>query len=182
MRKKVEEVKKKRQSIYTDTFMINSDEESDILAMLLKDNRTIQLERDTSLSLDPSTLSAKYYIVQTTVPSDVLQTLSANEDNESSCEREMKRIRIFRKIFEQDFISNQMEKNYQDLDNELDVLEKDRLEIVTETVYLDLLLLTLHQELIILRNFEVVEDSLTAKVNDKLKDLMDVKKKVTLIM
>lgn len=93
-------------------------------------------------------------------------------------EREMKRVRAARKSHEQDQILDHIRKRYEAFDEELDQLEKERLEIVHESVYMDLYLLTMHQELIILKRFEGTENELSEKVNDSAKTKTAAKSKV----
>lgn len=91
----------------------------------------------------------------------------------------MKRVRAARKNHEQDEILRHIRKSYEVFDEELDELEKERLEIVHESVYMDLYLLTMHQELIVLKRFEGMENELSEKVDDKLKTKTAVKSKVS---
>lgn len=178
MSKKVEEVKRNRKSVYDILVTNDSDKEYEILSMLYTDNKMIQSQNDVKHLLISSIFPEKHYVVQSTVPPDVLQALHVSDDNETAWEREIKRVRILSNIFEQNYTCNQIERNYQDLDSDLDILEKERLEIIVETIYLDLFLLTLHQELIILKTFKVLEDSLSDRVNKNIKELATAKKKV----
>lgn len=116
--------------------------------------------------------------IEINVSSDIFRNLHTNEQNETVWEREMKRVQNFQRIHEQDFLLDEIQKKYENLDNELDELEKSRVEVAMESEYLNLYLLTLHQELIVLRKFEATENSLTEVVHEKIKDCLIVKKKV----
>ncbi|XP_033224478.1 cilia- and flagella-associated protein 44 isoform X2 [Belonocnema kinseyi] len=176
--KKVEEGKRNRKSVYDILITNDSDQQYENFSMLLRNNKMIQSQSDVRDLLISPIFPKKHYIVQTTVPSDILQALYVSDDNETAWEREIKRVRILNINFEQNYICNQIEQDYQYLDSELDILEKERLEIIVETLYLDLLLLTLNQELIISRKFEVMEDSLSDRVNKKIKEHATARKKI----
>ncbi|XP_043471636.1 cilia- and flagella-associated protein 44 [Leptopilina heterotoma] len=116
--------------------------------------------------------------IEINISLDILRNLQINEQNETQWEREMKRMENYKNIHEQNFLLNEIQQKYRNLDNDLDELEKNRVEVAMESEYLNLFLLTLHQELIILRNFEATENSLTDTVNNKIKECAIAKKKI----
>ncbi|XP_023287600.1 uncharacterized protein LOC105700070 isoform X2 [Orussus abietinus] len=181
MAERVKEAKRKKQSIVIEDAVQHLDEEYEIL---LLDEKVLRAEHEATQAEELSTLVAvpeKIYKVQIMVPSEIMQNLASNDRMETSWEREMKRARVMRKIHEQDCILKHIQNSYEDLDEELDELERERLEIVADSVYMDLFLLTLHQEFIVLKDFETMENLLTDKVNEKLKEQADVKKKILAI-
>ena len=141
------------------------DEEFEVL---LLDEKIVESELKTSLKILESSIPYKVQKARISVPTELLQSLNENDRMETVWEREMKRLRATRKIYEQDSILKHINNSYEELDKQLDDLERERLEIMTESVYSELFLLTLHQELIILKDFESMENLLTMKVNEKL--------------
>ena len=90
----------------------------------------------------------------------------------------MKRVRAARKNHEQEQILSYIQRSYETFDEELNELERERLEIIHESVYMDLYLLTMHQELIVLKRFESMENELSQKVDDTWKTKTSVTNKV----
>lgn len=66
---------------------------------------------------------------------------------------------------------NQLIENY---DDSLKQLVEERIQISVSASFIDLHLLKLHQELIVLKDFEIGEDTLQDKVNSKMVELMDM--------
>lgn len=97
-------------------------------------------------------------------------------------ERELKRARSTRKQHEQDQILAYVGKRYAALDAELDELEVERVQIVYESVYMNLYILTMHQEFIVLKRFEKREDETSRAVERKARivDHLDAKVDSTL--
>lgn len=93
-------------------------------------------------------------------------------------ERELKRARATRKLHEQDQILTHLHKCYAALDSELDELELERVQIVYESVYMHLYLLTMHQEYIVLKKFENKEKALTKTVDNVVNVIAHVDAKV----
>jgi ribosomal protein S3 len=92
----------------------------------------------------------------------------------------MKRARMSRKIYEQDQILDHIHKSYKVFDEQLDELEKERFEIIYESHYVDLFILTMHQELIVLKKFENIENEFTKTVKKQLKNKTILIKQVSL--
>ena len=82
-------------------------------------------------------------------------------------EIEMKQYRVAKKVHEQEQILNYIEKSYVDFDECHEELSRERLQIVYESVYMDLYLLTLHQELMVLKKHEDRENELFKIVDEK---------------
>ncbi|XP_043276979.1 cilia- and flagella-associated protein 44 isoform X2 [Venturia canescens] len=167
MAERVKATKRKRMSISEEIIINPMEEEYEVL---LLDEKMIALELNASIKnlevMKPEKLSK----ARVSVPRELLKSLEANDQRETPWEHEMKRLRASRKVHEQDSILRGIEKSYASLDHRLDELERERLEITAESVYSDLFLLTLHQELIVLQDFESMEDILTEKVARKMEE------------
>ncbi|XP_070529333.1 cilia- and flagella-associated protein 44 isoform X2 [Cardiocondyla obscurior] len=148
------------------------DEEYEVL--LLDD----KLLENAQMSSKPSfSITEKKIIVQPAVQ-DNMKLLYLSDDTESPWEREMKRSRMSRKIYEQDCILRQVQTSCENLDRKLDKLERDRLDIVAENVNLNLFLLTLRQEYIILKEYETMENVLQDQVNRRSEEASAIRHKV----
>lgn len=176
MAEKVKEAKRTRKGFATEIVKNPEDEEHELLLM---DEKTVQLERETSLTALFMKMPEKRYRAQSLLTLDIMQSLETGDKVETPWERELKRARIARKIYEQDCILEHIQDSYKALDQSLDKLERERLEIITDSVYMELFILTLHQELIILKDFEAMENMLTEKVAEKSKEMASAKSKVT---
>ncbi|XP_008204820.1 cilia- and flagella-associated protein 44 isoform X2 [Nasonia vitripennis] len=178
MAERVKEMKKKRQSVMLDLPVEDFDEEYEILLM---DETRFQPGKSLNVIGDEmrkNKFPEEMRAIRVTVSPDVLAALERAEKVDSKLEREMKRVRAARKTHEQEEILRHIRKSYEAFDEELDELEKERLEIVYESVYMDLYLLTMHQELIVLKRFEGMENELSQKVEDKSKTKAAAKSKV----
>ncbi|XP_047346729.1 cilia- and flagella-associated protein 44 isoform X2 [Vespa velutina] len=115
-------------------------------------------------------ISEKKIRIKSIVHPKLLQGLSFADHTETGWEHEMKHSRMLRKIYEQDCILRYIENTYKEFDKQLDELEEERLDIIAESIYMNLHLLTLHQEFIILREYEEKETLLRKNVDEKLEE------------
>lgn len=175
MAETVKEAKRTRKGFTTEIVRNPEDEEHELLLM---DEKTVQLEQESSLSNLFMKLPEKKYRARSLVTGDIMQGLVANDQIETPWEKELKRARVARKIYEQDCILEHIQESYEALDKSLDELERERLEIVADSVYMELFVLTLHQELVVLKDFEAMEEILTEKVTEKIQEKTVVKVKV----
>lgn len=67
-----------------------------------------------------------------------------------------------------------MDDSIEKFDEKLESLANERLKISVDANFMDLYLLQLHQELIVLKDFELREDSLTDNVNNRIEELLDI--------
>ncbi|XP_011500262.1 PREDICTED: uncharacterized protein LOC105364098 [Ceratosolen solmsi marchali] len=162
MEDRVKETKMKKQTNISALPVHDMDEEYEVLLL-----DPLQSE-STQNGINYNT-NAKIRAVRNTVPANVLAAIEEAEKVDSKLEREMKRARVVKKIYEQDQILNHVYKSYKSFDKELDKLEKERFEIVYETIYVNLFILTIHQELIVLRKFEKMEMELNEIINSNQK-------------
>ncbi|XP_055624931.1 cilia- and flagella-associated protein 44 isoform X2 [Toxorhynchites rutilus septentrionalis] len=81
-------------------------------------------------------------------------------------EKEMREMRLMKKLFKQDKLIEKMAKRADDFDQELIELAEHRLEIEVNTKYLEIYQLTLYQELWILKDFEKIERKMISAVED----------------
>ncbi|XP_046415054.1 cilia- and flagella-associated protein 44 [Neodiprion fabricii] len=178
MAEKVREAKRTKKGFATEIVNNPEDEEHELLLM---DEKTVQLERESSLTTLFMKMPEKRYRALSVVAEDVLQSLMSGDHIETPWERELKRSRVARQIYEQDCILEHIQESYEELDKSLDELERERLQIVTDSVYMELFILTLHQELIVLKDFEAMEDMLTEKVTEKINERVTAKMKIQMM-
>lgn len=113
------------------------------------------------------------------IPLEKMEEMKNFEDRElTAWEREMKLARVAKKIYEQDCIINYINNSYRNIDLDLDKLDQERLEIKADSIYSELYQLTLHQELIILKDFEERENLLIYRVDDHTYERDAIKQKV----
>ncbi|KAK0161075.1 hypothetical protein PV327_009592 [Microctonus hyperodae] len=102
------------------------------------------------------------------IPDDVMASLNLNDSVKTTREEEMKLFRMEKKIYEQHRINDYISRNCKIIDDKLSELECERLVIQVESCYSELYQLTVHQELIILRDCEMKENYLSEKVHENL--------------
>lgn len=100
----------------------------------------------------------------------LLKSLLSEDQIETPTEKEIKEFYTARKVHEQDEILKQIQLAYDRFDQQLSNLEKERLEVVADSVYMDLFLLTLNHELIILKEYEETENQLRNLIKTKSKE------------
>lgn len=164
---------KQRQTISSEQTFYCPDEEYEVL---LLDEKFLE---NTKIFSEPfASFAVAERIMKSTVQ-DNIKLLHLSDDTESPWEQEMKSSRMLRKIYKQDCILRHIQTSCENLDKKLDKLERDRLIIVAENVNLNLFLLTLRQEYIILKEYEIMETVLHNQVNRKLEEAAAVKQKVS---
>ncbi|XP_076666446.1 cilia- and flagella-associated protein 44 isoform X2 [Andrena cerasifolii] len=163
MSQKVQEVKRRRQSVIIDKPLDSFDLEYEVL---LCDDKTDLGEEMGSLSTLVSSSKMKIRDLLP-VQSDLIRALNTSDSVQTAWEREMKSSRIWRKIYEQDCILRYIDSSYKNLEKELDELEEYRIDVVYQSAYMNLNMLTLYEEFIILRKCEAAERALEEKVNQK---------------
>ncbi|KAK0088856.1 hypothetical protein PV325_010453 [Microctonus aethiopoides] len=112
--------------------------------------------------------NAVIHATKINIPDNVMASLNLNDSVKSAREEEMKLIRMEKKIYEQHRINDYINQNCKMIDDKLSELERERLFIQTESCYSELYQLTVHQELIILRDCEMKENYLNEKVSENL--------------
>lgn len=175
MPERVQEARRIKTLIIEEVILTPMDEEYEVL---LLDEKIIE----TNLKKSPSSRDMDHTIHKTRidVPDEVLISLGENDRQKSAWEQEMKRARMERKIYEQNRIINYINKSYAAVDKSLDELKDERLHIEADSVYSELFQLTLHQELMILNDYESNENLLTNKVDENLQARNLARQKVIL--
>jgi len=77
---------------------------------------------------------------------------------------------------------NEMEMKIEAFDREVEDLSHLKLRVNVEAKFLELHLLTLQQELTVLKDFEDVDKEMSQKILNSLKDKHDMERKVRLIL
>ncbi|KAK1137227.1 hypothetical protein K0M31_001748 [Melipona bicolor] len=169
---KMQQVKRQRQSLVVDQFIDHSDLEYEVL--YCDDKTILHKEQESFYTLVPSKIKIKGHLSA----NDIIRNLNVSDSVQTTWEHEMKRSRMWRKIYEQDCILRYIDAEYKKLENELDELEEHRLDVVYQSTYINLNLLTLYEEFIILRDSETMEHALEEKVTDKSNECISVKSKM----
>lgn len=87
-----------------------------------------------------------------------------------------------RKLYEQDQILNEIELEAEAFDKEVEDLSHLKIRVTVEAKFLELHLLTLHQEFLVLKDFEDVEQEVTNKVLNSLKEKHETERKVCFML
>ncbi|XP_029161342.1 cilia- and flagella-associated protein 44 isoform X2 [Nylanderia fulva] len=160
----------RRLSVLPEQTPVCSDEEYEVL--LLDDT----FPKHAKISSEPSILvSEKKLKIQSTTQDNILYL---SDGIDSPWEREMKISRILCQIYKQDCILRYIQTSCENLDEKLNRLECNRLDIVAENVNINLFLLTLRQEYIILREYEIRESVLRDQVNCKVEEVALIRQKI----
>ncbi|XP_022906281.2 cilia- and flagella-associated protein 44 [Onthophagus taurus] len=91
----------------------------------------------------------------------------------SPWEDEIKQIRIKRKVFQQKRIISKMNHQIDKFDNAVEEIYKEHLQLAMDAKFLDLYILTLNQELIILKHFESGENKLADDIRTLQETVLD---------
>ncbi|KAL3267246.1 hypothetical protein HHI36_011379 [Cryptolaemus montrouzieri] len=89
-------------------------------------------------------------------------------------EMEIRAFRLNRMLFEQEELIQKMNDALEDFDDRLENLNNERAESLVDGFFCDLFLHKLHQELVILRDFEAHEEVLQEKVNSRMTNVLDM--------
>nr|XP_012143309.1 PREDICTED: flagellar attachment zone protein 1 isoform X2 [Megachile rotundata] len=170
MSEKMEQVKQQRQSI-ADHSMDPFDLEHEVLYCGSKKMFVEETESLTTL-LSSSKLKIKDH---SSTHMDLIYHLSTTESTQTTWEREMKRSRMWRKLYEQDCILRSINISYKELEDELAELEEYRLDVIYQSIYMNLHLLTLYEEFIILKECEETEYALEKKVEERSNEFSTIK-------
>lgn len=167
-----EEIKKKRQSNLEAKLSIPDDYDEEYLVLLMDEryfrvgHPLFQLHAEDKANQ----LSVRRQSIKFAVPPEVLKALEDEEKVDSKVEQEMKQVRAIRKAHEMEVIMTRIHKIYEEFDEDLDELNQERLTIVYETTYANMSMLTMYQELLILRKFEDKENELSLKLAEKIQE------------
>ncbi|XP_014472910.1 PREDICTED: cilia- and flagella-associated protein 44 [Dinoponera quadriceps] len=173
---KTERMQRPRLSLIPEPIFICPDEEYEVLLLDQEFPKAAHISGET---LAPFFVVQKKIKVDSNVQDDMsLLYLSDESDSLTEWEKEMIAARVLRRTYEQDCILRYVRTSYENLDKKLDELEHDRLDIVAESVNINLFLLTLRQEYIILREYETMENALHDQINRKLENVAAVKQKI----
>lgn len=106
--------------------------------------------------------------------------LAYNESEEDSpWEEEIRMFRLNRKLFQQKTLIKEMEDDINAFDQAVKDLFAESVDVVLKANIIDLHILSLHHELIILKEFESVEEQLATKVNTTLQQLIDMEQGIS---
>lgn len=97
----------------------------------------------------------------------LFQKAVTDDKNTSEWEEELKNHRTRRRLFEQQQIIKKISVRIQEFDEEVEMLSDERYAVEVKAKYKELYLLTLNNELMILKDFETTEDNLIETVDNK---------------
>ncbi|RXX90884.1 hypothetical protein DD587_31700, partial [Klebsiella pneumoniae] len=100
---------------------------------------------------------------------------SKNEKKDTPWESNLREKRLERKLFEQDDVIDMMMKKITYFDTKVQKLSSQRFQVDVDAKTMDVVMVTLHQELLIFNEFEAKEDILQSKVNNKHTEVLDMK-------
>ncbi|XP_069678702.1 cilia- and flagella-associated protein 44 [Periplaneta americana] len=112
------------------------------------------------------------------VSREQLEALTNADNSDTSWEREMKKLRMNRKMYEQEQIIREILTTTSEFDKEVKKLSDLKNKINVDAKFLELHLLTLHQEMIILEAFENVEEEVSDKVLNSIKEKHEMEVKI----
>lgn len=114
------------------------------------------------------------------VEMDIRELLAYSESEaDSPWEEEIRMLRLNRNLFQQATIIKEMDEAIDAFDESLQDLFTESVDVVVKANVVDLHILSLHHELIILKEFESVENQLAAKVNQTLQHLIDMEQGIS---
>ncbi|XP_064214804.1 cilia- and flagella-associated protein 44 isoform X1 [Tribolium castaneum] len=104
-----------------------------------------------------------------------LCSFSKNEKKDTLWEHDIRTRRLQRKLFEQDVIIDEMNRKITDFDDKVEKLNTERFQAEVDAKIIDIFMVTVHQELLILKEFEALEYTLQSKVNQKMSEVLDMR-------
>lgn len=97
----------------------------------------------------------------------LFQRASTADKNDSEWEDEMRNLRTRRRLFEQEQIISKINVRIEAFDEEVEKLSDGRYDVEVMAKFKEIFLLTLNHELLILKDFEGIEESLANEVDTK---------------
>lgn len=104
------------------------------------------------------------------IDSKILEKIAAGEETLTEWEQELKDIRLKNKLFEQEQIIHKIDCRIMEFDEEVERVSEERYQVEVKSKFKELYLLTLNQELWILKDFEQLEDKMVEEVDNRLLD------------
>ncbi|KAF5302267.1 hypothetical protein FQA39_LY10306 [Lamprigera yunnana] len=102
------------------------------------------------------------------------EVLLQNESEDTEWEKQVRDYRQSRKLFEQNIILKQIRETIQNFDDEVGTLAMESYVMTRDVHFLDLHMLTLNQELLILKDFETSEREINENINVRIKKLYEL--------
>ncbi|KAK5643475.1 hypothetical protein RI129_007320 [Pyrocoelia pectoralis] len=97
-----------------------------------------------------------------------------DDEEDSEWELEARHHRKARKLFQQNLLLSKIHKNIQQFDDAVNQLAKENCTIMQQINLLDLHIISLNQELIVLKKFEKTEKEINAKMYSKVEKLYEI--------
>lgn len=111
---------------------------------------------------------------------NVHELIEASKDDlvMTTWEKECKKLRVIKRLFEQDSIIEEMDASIREFDETINILNEERYQVEIDIEFLELFVLTLHQEVLILKKFEAAEEEKENKLFNKLRERHETQKKL----
>ncbi|KAL0267585.1 UNVERIFIED_CONTAM: hypothetical protein PYX00_009818 [Menopon gallinae] len=107
-----------------------------------------------------------------------LEATGRDDRTPTPWEKEYRKLRVIRRLFEQDGIIEQMEKDIKKYDNDIYELKEEKCRVEVDVKFLQLYLLTVHQEVLILKKFEAQEEVKENRLFEKLMEKNEIQKRL----
>lgn len=102
------------------------------------------------------------------ITDEIAGTARNSKEPPTEWELEMRNARMKRKLFEQDRIILKINERISEFDKQVEQLSQDRFQVELDAKFLDLYILTLNQELFVLKDFEQLESKMEKSVEDTM--------------
>ena len=104
------------------------------------------------------------------IDSKTLETNVTTKETLCEWEQELKDLRFKNKLFEQEQIIHKIDSRIKEFDEEIERVSEERYNVEVKSKFKELYLLTLNQELWILKDFEQLEDKMVEEVDNRIID------------
>lgn len=111
---------------------------------------------------------------------DIKELEETGKDDQVSTpwEKECRKLRLIKRLYQQDGIIDEMETAIREFDEDIFRLHESKLRIEVDIKFLELYLLTVHQEVLILKKFEAAEEEKENNLFEKLTEKHEIQKKM----
>lgn len=149
------------------TYLPHLNESLPVSAELIKENNEVEQV----LSMQRDIFSISQDIADSKVDKD---SKNLKQPPPTEWEREMKGTRMKRKLFEQNQIILKINERILRFDKQVEQLSQDRFQVEVDAKFLDLYILTINQELFVLKDFEQIENNMIKLVEKTMLEKNDM--------
>ncbi|KAG5669779.1 hypothetical protein PVAND_000072 [Polypedilum vanderplanki] len=147
---------------------ISSSRSDTLTPYQIAEKNLIELQRSVLQSKPSVEIQTQFsYKISSKVDPVLLKMLQSGEETRTEWEIELTNLRIRRRLFEQNKIIDKINARIVAFDNEIAQLSEQRYDVEVKAKFKEIFLLTLNQELMILKDFEPFEDVMMNDVDMK---------------